>query len=66
MVINMVLRNKKPSDIGYDDSMHILPQLHIIEIVVKSDFKIEDNSSLSGRNEARRLSIDERVKRLVN
>ena len=54
---------KKPSDIGYDDSMHILPQLHIIEIVVKSDFKIEDNSSLSGRNEARRLSIDERVKK---
>ncbi len=52
---------KKPSDLGFSDEGYDLPGLEIEEIVVPSEFKIEDNSTLSGRNEARRVSIDERV-----
>jgi len=51
----------KPSDIGFSDDGYVLPGLEIEEIVVKSEHKIEDVSSLSGRNEARRITIDERV-----
>jgi hypothetical protein len=54
---------KMPSDLGFDDSRHLLPDLSINEVIVPSEFAIADNESLSGRNEARRLSIDERVAR---
>lgn len=52
---------KKPSDIGFSDEGYNLPGLEIKMITVKSQHTVEDNSSLSGRNEARRLTIDERV-----
>lgn len=52
---------QKPSDLGFEDDGYILPGLEINEIVVPSHHSVEDNSTLSGRNEARRLSIDERV-----
>lgn len=53
---------KKPSDIGFNDSGYNLPPLNIIDKQVISSFSIDDNSTLSGRNEARRITIDERVK----
>lgn len=52
---------KKPSDIGFKNDGYDLPPLKIIAKEVKSKFTVEDNSSLSGRNEARRVTIDERV-----
>lgn len=55
----------KPSDIGCSDDGYILPGLEVNEIVVPSQFTIEDNQTLSGRIEARRLSIDERVAEAV-
>jgi len=33
---------------------------------VVSKFTIEDNATLSGRNEARRITIDERIQECVN
>lgn len=57
---------KKPSDIGFDDSAHILPGLITNEVVVESEFPMIDNTGLSGRNEARRISIDERVKKAAD
>lgn len=54
---------EKPSDIGFSDDGFEKPSLIITEEVVQSEFKIEDNSSLQGRNEARKLSTGERVKR---
>ena len=52
---------KKPSDLGFSDEGYILPKLKIEEVIVPSKHRISDNTTLSGRNEARRLSIDERV-----
>lgn len=52
---------KKPSDLGFSDEGYDLPGLEIIERVIPSQFMVDDNRSLSGRNEARRLSISERV-----
>lgn len=52
---------KRPSDIGFEDTAHILPQLKQNEVIVPSQYTVEDNTGLSGRNEARRISIDERV-----
>lgn len=57
---------KKPSDLGFSDDGYDLPGLEIEEIVVPSQHKIEDNTTLSGRNEARRISIDERVQAAIN
>lgn len=56
---------KKPSDLGFSDEGYNLPGLILNEVVVPSQFTIEDNSTLSGRNEARRISIDERVAKTV-
>lgn len=53
---------KKPSDIGFKNDGYDLPALKLIANEVVSKFTIEDNSSLSGRNEARRITIEERVK----
>lgn len=54
---------QKPSDLGFSDDGYILPGLEQIEIVVSSVHTVEDNETLSGRNEARRVSIDERVEK---
>lgn len=53
---------KKPSDLGFSDEGYELPGLEILEVVVPAKQTLLDNSTLSGRNEARRLSINERVK----
>lgn len=52
---------RKPSDIGFSDEGYDLPGLEIKEIIVPSKFTVADSATLSGRNEARRLTIDERV-----
>lgn len=53
---------KKPSDIGFPDDGYILPELTQREVLVPSVHTVEDNSGLSGRNEARRKTIEERVR----
>lgn len=57
---------KRPSDIGFKDDGYNLPPLKLIDKQVTSQFTVEDNSTLSGRNEARRITIDERVKECVD
>lgn len=57
---------KKPSDIGFKDDGYDLPLLKLIGREVVSAFTVEDNTTLSGRNEARRITIDERVKECVD
>jgi len=57
---------KKPSDIGFKDDGYDLPPLKLIGREVVSKFTIEDNATLSGRNEARRITIDERIQECVN
>lgn len=52
---------QKPSDIGFSDEGYVLPGLDQVEVVVPSRHTLDDNTTLSGRNEARRLTIDERV-----
>lgn len=58
---------KRPSDIDFDDSGYILPPLDITEHLVDTDKRLSDSlikepaRSLSERNEARRITIDERV-----
>lgn len=60
---------RTPSDLGYDDTGFILPKLNVHEHVVKSDRKPDDGylfalpaSTLGERRDARRSSINERVK----
>jgi len=60
---------KHPSDLGFSDEGYNLPGLNIQEVIVPSEFTVVEGTGLSGRNEARRLTIDERVKQaatLVN
>jgi hypothetical protein len=60
---------KRPSDLGFSDDGYDLPGLNVQELLVPSIHAVSDNTSLSGRNAARRLSIDERVEataKLVN
>jgi SNF2 family DNA or RNA helicase len=52
---------KKPSDLGFSDDGYELPGLNIVEVLVKSEYKPIETTGLSGRNEARKLSINERV-----
>jgi DNA modification methylase len=58
---------RKPSDLGFDDSLYDLPPLNIIEHVVTDDFREEGQLfttialTLSERRRAQRNSIDERV-----
>lgn len=52
---------KKPSDLGFSDEGYVLPGLEIHEVVVPSVHKPVDTTGLSGRNEARKLSVNERV-----
>lgn len=57
---------KKPSDLGFSDDGYNLPGLEIHEIVVPSKHPPVDNTGLSGRNEARKLSINERIDAAAN
>jgi SNF2 family DNA or RNA helicase len=52
---------KRPSDIGFSDEGYNLPPLDQKEIVVPSQFNVGDTTGLAQRNEARKISIDERV-----
>lgn len=62
---------RKPSDLGFDDSLYALPPLNVQQHIVKSSghcqqstgmlFALEANT-LSERRDARRSSIDDRVK----
>lgn len=59
---------RKPSDLGFDDSLYNLPQLNVEEHIVRNDgastegmlFALEANT-LSERRDARRNSLDARV-----
>ncbi len=66
---------RKPSDLGFDDSRYILPALQLQEHIVEIDSQTAgmlfamDAQTLSERRDARRASIDERVRKaaaLVN
>jgi hypothetical protein len=62
---------RKPSDLGYDDGGFILPKLNISQITVESEIPSEgclfamEALTLSERQKARRVSIDDRVKAAV-
>jgi len=58
---------RKPSDLGFDDSLYDLPPLNINEHVIADDFREEGQlfttiaQTLTERRRAQRQSIDERV-----
>ena len=58
---------RKPSDLGFDDSLYDLPELRINEHVVTDDFREEGQlfttiaTTLTERRRAQRGSIDDRV-----
>ncbi len=58
---------KRPSDLGFDDTGYNLPELRQHEILVETDKRLsealikEPAKTLSERNEARRITVDERV-----
>lgn len=62
---------KKPSDIGFDDTGYILPELHIEAILVNANYTPEGQLFFTGlkgitdRSRARRSTIEERVKSAV-
>lgn len=59
---------RKPSDLGFDDSAYKLPPLHLHEHTVETDMPLggmlfaSEAQSLSERRDARRLSLDDRVR----
>lgn len=63
---------RKPSDLGFDDDGFVLPRLCIEEQTVTSDYKSPGQlfpgvlGGLSGRQQARRQSITERVELVGN
>jgi len=56
---------RKPSDLGFDDSKHELPELvyhsHVIETTPDDGLFVNPAQGLQERNKARKESIDERV-----
>lgn len=61
---------KKPSDLGYEDNKYNLPKLNIIEHILPSENKgnslfLEFAQTLSERREARKNSLEDRVKKTV-
>jgi len=66
---------RKPSDLGYDDGLYLLPTLHMHEHHVEIDMPLNgmlfamEAQTLDERRHARRLSIEDRVRecaRIVN
>ena len=59
---------RKPSDLGFDDSAYALPPLHLHEHTVKTEMPLNgmlfaaEAQTLSERRDARRLSVDDRVR----
>lgn len=60
---------RRPSDLGFDDARYELPALHIIPHVVESqpvgDLFAKPVVGLLERNQARKLSVDERVAKVA-
>lgn len=62
---------RKPSDLGFDDSAYILPALHLHEHHVEVDMPTNgmlfamEAQTLSERREARRMSMEDRVRECV-
>lgn len=59
---------RKPSDLGYDDGMYLLPALHLHEHHVEIDMPLNgmlfatEAQTLAERREARRMSLEDRVR----
>lgn len=59
---------RKPSDLGFDDSAYALPPLHLHEHTVETEMPTNgmlfaaEAQSLSERRDARRMSVDDRVR----
>ena len=59
---------RKPSDLGFDDSLYALPPLHLHEHTVETEMPLNgmlfaaEAQTLSERRDARRMSIDDRVR----
>ncbi len=59
---------RKPSDLGFDDSAYLLPNLHMHEHTVKTEMPLNgmlfaaEAQTLSERRDARRMSVEDRVK----
>jgi superfamily II DNA or RNA helicase len=59
---------RKPSDLGFDDSAYALPPLHLHEHTVSTEMPLNgmlfaaEAQTLSERRDARRMSIDDRVR----
>ena len=59
---------RKPSDLGFDGSMYELPPLHLHEHTVSTEMPLNgmlfasEAQTLSERRDARRLSVDDRVR----
>jgi hypothetical protein len=58
---------RKPSDLGFDDTLYILPPLHLHEHTVRTEMPLHgmlfaaEAQTLSERRDARRMSVDDRV-----
>ena len=59
---------RKPSDLGFDDALYNLPPLHLHEHIVATEMPLNgmlfaaEAQTLSERREARRMSIEDRVR----
>jgi hypothetical protein len=62
---------RRPSDLGFDDSAYALPPLHVHEHTVETNMPLNgmlfavEAQTLSERRDARRLSIEDRVRDCV-
>lgn len=63
---------RKPSDLGFDDSAYLLPNLHIHEHIVSTEMPTNgmlfamEAQTLSERRDARRMSMTDRVSECVS
>lgn len=59
---------RRPSDLGFDDSAYVLPPIHLHEHTVKTEMPLNgmlfatEAQTLSERRDARRMSVEDRVK----
>jgi DNA modification methylase len=67
-VASWAVMMSSPADLGYDGSKFILPDLKIHEIIVKNSehFDMTKNKTLTERRDARRDSLENRVKACVD